>query len=150
MRAALVAFGLLGMLLVPARSVFAAPVSAGGSECSLATLRGRYILYTDGQATAFIGTPQAGQEVDIGMFTSDGNGNIAGSVTFGFNGRIFRTKFTGSYLINSDCTATATIQDDLGEVLQEEGVIFPDGREFRFIETNPGMLVARVARRLSE
>jgi len=58
--------------------------------------------------------------------------------------------FTGSYLINADCTVTVTIQDDLGEVLQEEGVILPDGREFRFIETNPGMLVARVARRLSE
>lgn len=150
MRAGLAAFSGFGMLLVAAQTAFVVTASAADSECSPATLRGRYVLYTDGQATAFIGTPQVGQEVDIGLFASDGKGNIAGSVTFSFNGRIFRTKFTGSYLINADCTVTATIQDDLGEVLQEEGVIFPDGREFRFIETNPGMLVARVARRLSE
>ena len=121
---------------------------AEDNTCSLATLRGTYGLY--GGGTAFVGTPQVAQEVDIGIFTADGKGNAAGSVTFSPNGTIIRTKFTGSYLVNADCTATVTIHDDLGETLHEEGVIFDGGRVFRFIETDPGQLVARVAERLSE
>ena len=74
---------------------------------------------------------------------------MAGSVTFSLNGTIIRTKFTGSYLVNVDCTATVTIHDDLNETLHEEGVIFDGGRVFRFIETDPDQLVAIVARRLS-
>lgn len=144
--------GLASLMSVAERGklAFVGTALAEGNICSLATLRGRYVLYTDGQATAFIGTPQVTQEVDIGIFTSDGKGNVVGSVTFSFNGKIFRTTFTGAYLINADCTATFTIKDDLGEVLYEEGVIFPSGSEFRIIETNPGQLVARVARRLNE
>ena len=121
---------------------------AEDNTCSLATLRGTYGLY--GGGTAFVGTPQVAQEVDTGIFTADGKGRAVGSVTFSLNGKIFRTKFTGTYLVNPDCTATVTITDDFGEVLHEEGVIFDRGSEFRFIETDPGAVIARVARRLNE
>jgi hypothetical protein len=94
---------------------------AGDNKCTLASLQGGYGLY--GQGTAFIGTPQVAQEVDVGIFTADGKGNVVGSVTFSLNGTIIRTKFTGSYLVNVDCTATVTIHDDLGETLHEEGVM---------------------------
>ena len=127
---------------------FVGTASAGDNKCSLASLKGRYGLY--GQGTAFIGTPQVAQEVDIGLFTADGKGSAVGSVTFSLNGTIFRTKFTGSYLVNADCTATVTIHDDLGETLHEEGVIFDGGRVFRFIETDSGQLVSRVAERLDD
>jgi hypothetical protein len=148
MRASRASISALAILLAAAEPGFVGTAWADGDVCSLATLRGRYMLY--GQGTAFIGTPQVGQEADIGIFTADGKGKAVGSVTFSLNGKIFRTKFTGTYLINADCTATVIIQDDFGEVLHEEGVIFPDGKEFRFIETDPGQLIARVARRLNE
>lgn len=138
----------IGMLLLGAEPALVDTALAEDRECSVATLRGTYGLY--GQGTAFIGTPQVAQEVDSGIFTSDGKGNVAGSVTFSLNGQIFRTKFTGTYLVNADCTATATIQDDFGEVLHEEGAIFDRGRVFRFIETDPGQLIARVAEKLSD
>jgi hypothetical protein len=147
---AVILMGLAGLMCVAERGklAFVATALAADHGCSLASLRGTYGLY--GQGTAFIGTPQVGQEVDIGIFNADGKGNAVGSVIFSLNGKIFRTKFTGSYLVNADCTATVTIQDDLGEVLHEEGVIFDGGRVFRFIETDPGQLVARVAERLNE
>ena len=148
MRAYLAAISTVGMLLTAADPEFVGTARAEGDACSAATFRGRYVLY--GQGTAFIGTPQVGQEVDIGLFTADGNGNAVGSVIFSLNGKIFRTKFTGTYLINADCAVTVVIRDDFGEVLHEEGVIFPDGKEFRFIETDPGQSIARVARRLGE
>ena len=70
---------------------------------------------------------------------------MTGSITFSFNGTIFRTNYTGSYLVNSDCTITLT---DLGETLQQEGVVLGDGDEIRFIGTDPGRVIARVAQRL--
>jgi hypothetical protein len=113
----------------------------------MAQLRGAYAVY--GQGSGILGNPpQPGTEVDVGIATLDGKGNLAGSVTFSFNGQIFRTRFTGAYLVKSDCTITISIQDDLGERLQEEGVVLGHGDEIRFIETNPGTVIARVARRL--
>lgn len=73
--------GLANLTSVAERSslAFMATALAADNICSLASLRGTYGLY--GQGTAFIGTPQVAQEVDIGLFTADGKGNVAGSVT---------------------------------------------------------------------
>jgi hypothetical protein len=115
--------------------------------CTAANLRGTYAVY--GQGTVFVGNPpQPGLEVDVGITDIDGIGNLMGSLTFSFNGKIFRTKFTGSYLVNRDCTVSLTIQDDLGEHLQQEGVVLGHGDEVRFIGTDPGRVIARVAKRL--
>jgi hypothetical protein len=141
--------GLASLMSVAERGklAFVEAALAANNKCSLASLKGTYGLY--GQGTVFIGTPQVAQEVDTGIFTADGKGNASGSVTFSLNGKIIRTKFTGSYLVNADCTATVTISDDLGETLHEEGVIFDSGRVFRFIETDQGQVIARVAERLN-
>jgi hypothetical protein len=136
----------VGMLLIVAQFALTHAASALDGGCSLATLRGPYAVY--GQGTVFVGTPpQPGLEVDIGIATLDGKGNLSGSLTFSFNGQIFRTKFIGAYLVNSDCTISLTTQDDLGEHLQQEGVVI-SGDEFRVIGTDPGRVIARVAQRL--
>jgi hypothetical protein len=145
MRASLAVISALGMLLVEPALVGSARAQDGG--CSMAELRGAYAVY--GQGTGILGNPpQQGVEVDVGIATLDGKGNLAGSITFSFNGQIFRTKFIGVYLVKSDCTVTMNIQDDFGEHLQEEGVVLGHGAEIRFIETNPGTVIARVAKRL--
>jgi hypothetical protein len=128
------------MLLVAAEPPLTDSALAQDGGCSMAQLRGAYAVY--GQGSGILGNPpQPGTEVDVG---------IAGSITFSFNGKIFRTKFIGAYLVNSDCTMTMNIQDDLGEHLQEEGVVLGHGDEIRFIETNPGTVIARVAKRLHD
>lgn len=147
MRAGLTILSVLGMLLGAPESPFIDAALAQDGACSMAQLRGAYAVY--GQGSGILGyPPQQGTEVDVGIATLDGKGNLAGSVTFSFNGQIFRTRFTGSYLVKSDCTITISIHDDLGENLQEEGVVLGHGDEIRFIEINPGTVIARVAKRL--
>jgi hypothetical protein len=147
MRAGLAAISVLGMLLVAPEPRFIDTALAQNGGCSMSQLLGAYAVY--GQGSGILGNPpQQGIEVDVGIATLDGKGNLAGSITFSFNGKIFRTKFIGTYLVNSDCTTTINIHDDLGEQLQEEGVVLDHGDEIRFIETNPGTVIARVAKRL--
>jgi hypothetical protein len=149
MHARLAAVGVfrVGMLLMFGQFALTHAASALDGGCSVATLRGPYAIY--GQGTVFVGTPpQPGLEVDVGIATFDGNGNLTGSLTFSFNGQIFRTKFIGAYLVNSDCTISLTTQDDLGEHLQQEGVVIGNGDEIRVIGTDPGRVIARVAQRL--
>lgn len=137
----------VGVLTLGTAPAFADPALAQERGCSMTIVRGAYAIY--GQGTVFVGSPpQPGLEVDVGLATIDGKGNLAGSITFSFNGKIFRTKFAGSYLVNSDCSISLSIQDDLGENLQQEGVVLADGDEIRFIGTDPGRVIARVAQRL--
>jgi hypothetical protein len=144
---AAVSFFAVGVSLVSSELILVNAARADDGRCSLATVRGEYAVY--GQGTVFVGSPpQAGLEVDVGLATIDGKGNLKGSLTFSFNGKIFRTAYTGAYLVNADCTISLTIQDDLGEHLQQEGVVLEQGEEIRFIGTDPGRVIARVAKRL--
>jgi hypothetical protein len=148
MRAGLAAVSALAMLLAAHEPAFIDTALAQAGGCTMAQLQGAYAVY--GQGSGMLGNPpQQGIEVDVGIATLDGKGNLAGSITFSFNGKIFRTKFIGAYLVNSNCTITINIQDDFGEHLQEEGVVLGHGDEIRFIETNPGTVIARVAKRLN-
>jgi hypothetical protein len=146
-RRAAVSIFRVGMLLMVTQLTLTNAASALDGGCSLAALRGPYAVY--GQGTVFVGTPpQPGLEVDVGLATFDGKGSLTGSLTFSFNGQIFRTKYIGAYLVNSDCTISLMTQDDLGEHLQQEGVVIGDGDEIRVIGTDPGRVIARVAKRL--
>ena len=146
-RLAAVSALVVGMLLVGRGPTQVSAALADDGGCSLATLRGAYAVY--GQGTVFVGSPpQPGLEVNVGIAMIDGKGNLKGYLTFSFNGKIFRTNYIGAYLVNADCTISLTIQDDLGEHLQQEGVVLEQGDEIRFIGTDPGRVIARVARRL--
>ena len=136
----------LSGVVVVAFLVGANSTHAADNKCSLASLRGSYAVY--GQGNVFVGSAQQAQEVDVGLTNFDGHGNLSGFSTFSLNGKIIRTRFVGSYLVNSDCSTTAVVKDDIGEVLHEEGIILDGGSEIRFIETDPGAVIARVARRL--
>jgi len=147
MRASLAVIGTLTAVLAAPEHAFIEAALAQDAGCSMAQLQGAYAVY--GQGSGILGNPpQPGIEVDVGIATLDGKGNLAGSITFSFNGTIFRTKFIGVYLVRSDCTITLSIKDDFGEHLQEEGVVLGHGNEIRFIETNAGTVIARVAKRL--
>jgi hypothetical protein len=148
MRAGFATVSMLATLLAASEPAFIQTAVAQDAGCTMEQLRGAYAVY--GQGSGTLGNPpQPGIEVDVGIATLDGKGNLSGSITFSFNGNIFRTKFIGTYLVKSDCTITLSIQDDFGEHLQEEGVVLGHGDEVRFIETNPGTVIARVAKRLN-
>jgi hypothetical protein len=116
--------------------------------CDLQSVFGTYGV--SGGGTVGVGTATPVQDTEVGLLTADGNGNVSGSVTFSANGTLLAATYTGTYTVNSDCTASASINDSLGEHLHETGVVLKDGSEIRFIGTDPGAEVSRDAVRLDD
>ena len=74
---------------------------ADDDGCSLARAAGKY-GFTDNGTVVGIGPRTA-----VGVFTLDGAGNLLnGSATSSLNGGIAVEIFSGTYTVNSDCTAT--------------------------------------------
>ena len=119
---------------------------ANGQGCGLYSVVGTYGV--SGGGTVGVGTANPVQDTEVGLLTADGNGNVSGSVTFSANGTLLAASYTGTYTVNSDCTANAAINDSLGEHLHETGVVLNGGAEIRFIGTDPGAEVSRDAIRL--
>lgn len=93
--AALFAFGLMLMVTSPSY--------ADDDGCSLAHAAGKY-GFTDNGTVLNVGLRTA-----VGVFTLDGAGNlINGSATSSLAGNIAIETFSGTYTVNSDCTATFT------------------------------------------
>jgi hypothetical protein len=67
-----------------------------------------------------VGTPSPVQDTEVGLLTADGNGNLSGSVTFSANGTLLTATYTGTYTVNPDCTASASINDSLGETCMKQ------------------------------
>jgi hypothetical protein len=141
------AFALL-LCLAPTRHD-SAVVFAGENTvmpCTLQTVAGTYGF--DGQGFLGIGTPQAVQAAETGVATADGAGNLAGTVTFSINGNILRTPFTGTYNVNADCTISEVVSFGT-QTRHQEGIVVLDGREIDFIQTDPGSVLTRVAKRVT-
>lgn len=121
---------------------------ANDRSCGLYSVVGTYGV--SGGGTVGLGTANSVQDSEVGLLTADGNGNVSGSVTFSANGTLLAATYTGTYTVNSDCTASASISDSLGEHLHETGVVLKGGSEIRFIGTDPGAEVSRDAIRLND
>lgn len=116
--------------------------------CSLRSVAGTYGV--SGGGIVGVGTSAPMQDTEVGLLTADGNGNVSGSVTFSANGTLLAATYIGTYTVNSDCAASASIVDSLGEHLHEAGVVLRGGSEIRFIGTDPGAEVSRDAVRLDD
>jgi len=90
------AAGLLGSIATPAHA---------SDECSLARSAGKW-AFTDNGTVIGVGPRTA-----VGVFTLDGKGNLLyGAATSSLNGSVANETFYGTYVVNSDCTGTATVQ----------------------------------------
>lgn len=78
--------------------------STASSECGLATLKGGY-LYND---TGFVGEPSM-PYAESGMTVYDGQGGIQNTYADNIDGSIRQQ--SGKYVVNADCTGTATYGD---------------------------------------
>ena len=119
--------------------------AARSYSCDQTTVLGTYGFA--GQGVIGFGTPQIAQAVESGLATADGQGNLFGSVTFSLNGQILSTPFTGTYQVNSDCTISETISFG-SQVRHQQGVVVSGGQEIDFIQTDPGSILSRVAKRI--
>ena len=120
---------------------------ADNKGCSNDNLRGTF-AYT---STGFIVTPKdfAGPFAEIGTQTFDGSGGTTATATLSQNGNIVPVTMTGTYTVNPDCTGTLTVQvSPIGVTVHVYFVIDDSGNGFQAIETDPGLVITRVGRRL--
>jgi hypothetical protein len=120
---------------------------ADDKGCSNATLRGTFAYTSSGSIAS---PPEiAGPFAEVGTQVFDGAGTTTAAVTLSQNGNILPATITGTYTVNSDCTGTMTLQVAPIEVtVHVFFVIDDDFHEFQAIETDPGLVITRIARRL--
>jgi hypothetical protein len=123
---------------------------ADDKGCSNAILRGTF-AYT---STGSIATPPAiaGPFVEVGTQAFDGNGGTTASAMSSQNGNISPLTVTGTYKVNFDCTGTMTLQVTFPGFptfpVDVYFVVDDGGDEFQAIETDPGLVITRIGRRL--
>jgi hypothetical protein len=109
-----------------------APKAHAQQQCSNASLRGGYGFHAFATIVP-AGTPRA----VIAVFTFDGRGNYAGTVTLNDNGSIIQFPDTGTYVVNPDCTGT--LFPNSGG--RSQVVVVDGGNEFYQIRIEPSSIV---------
>jgi hypothetical protein len=120
---------------------------ADDKGCSNETLRGTFAYTSNGYITA---PPAfAGPFAETGTQSFDGLGGTTAAVTSSQNGNILPLTITGTYKVNPDCTGTMTLQvSPIGVTVDVFFVIDDGGNGFQAIETDPGLVITRIGRRL--
>ena len=115
--------------------------------CSNATLRGTYAYTSTGSIAA---PPEiAGPIAEVGTQTFDGNGATTATATISTNGSMQPLSIVGTYTVNPDCTGTAALQvSPFGITVHVLFVIDDSGDGFQAMETDAGLIITRVGRRL--
>jgi hypothetical protein len=106
-------------------------------ECTNASLEGTYAFRDTGFNTDF--GPFAG----VGIFTSDGEGNLSGSTTISRNGEISQNRFERTYVVNPDCTGSFLTAGVPGGNF----VLYRGGREYFAINMLSGRTITEEAKK---
>jgi hypothetical protein len=115
--------------------------------CSLATLHGTYNFASDGVQIA--PADGAGPFAYAGLVTYDGKGGVTQVITLSANGVITRHfKESGTYTVNSDCT-DSEVDMGGGTTQHYDGFLRPDGNQFAFVQTDPGIVSAGTLTRIT-
>lgn len=131
---------------VTALALTLAPIAkAEGKGCSNATLKGTFA----DKDTGFITAPPAlaGPFAGVNLETFDGHGALTGTGIVSLNGNIFPGTYKGTYTVNPDCTGNYTVQNSLGLTVHAFFVIADGGNELQIVITDPGTVIACIARR---
>jgi hypothetical protein len=119
---------------------------ADNKGCSNITVKGTYAFTGTG---SFVSPAAlAGPFAEVGTQSFDGRGGTTYAATLSQNGNIVSVAATGTYTVNPDCTGTMTVQvAPFGVTVHLFFAINDAGNEFRAIETEPGGVITRIARR---
>jgi len=110
-------------------------------KCSLETLEGRYAWFEQGTVVKPIPAfpfPPPFPYASVGIATYDGEGNSSGHGMTNLNGVPVPGTFTGTYVVNADCTLTGQFTNSRGMVLKYAGIITGLGmfQEIHYIYTD--------------
>jgi hypothetical protein len=119
---------------------------AADKGCSNASVNGTFVFR--GAGSHFPPTGVALLDVVFAQ-TFDGNGALTATGFQSDNGNILQVTQTGTYTVNPDCTGTFTLQVSPIDVTVHVFFVIDDsGNGFQAIETDPGLVITRVGRRL--
>jgi len=125
----------------------ASSAKAEDKGCTNATLRGTYAYTSTGSIVA--PPPIAGPAVEVGTQSFNGGGGTTVTATLSQNGNLVQfNNVTGTYTVNSDCTGTFALQLAPNFTLHVYFVIDGGGDGFQGIETEPGLVISRIGRRV--
>ncbi len=122
--------------------ILATPAVVQAQSCTNETLNGSYGFLTRAfflrhQAVP-VGSAYAG--ASTGIVTFDRKGNSSGSETGNASGYIYHRTFTGTYAVNPDCTATATINLAGGGTATATYTIVDGGNEFELLNLSDSVV----------
>ena len=120
---------------LPARLATLAPSVAHANEgpCTLASLKGAYGLQGSGTIPSKLAPnlpPPPYVFGQVGTVVFDGMGNFSASSIQNFGGATVPATETGTYVVNSDCSGTFTINTSLGLLVHDAIVVTDRGQRF--------------------
>ena len=114
---------------------------AAEGGCSLASLQGTYGFTFSGTVFKPDGTPAASLE-GAGEETFDAHGRTtAGRSVGSANGQPFNRTYSGTYVVNADCTGTKEITFDDGDQAHFFFVLVDERRQLVMTQTDPSQSV---------
>lgn len=117
---------------------------AAAADCTNQSLQGAYGFSLNGTNFNF-GVPWA----IVGRFDSDGNGAITGTGTQSTKGDVSRSKFTGTYQVEADCSGVATFTFGAGARAVLQFVVVDSGKRVEMIVTDQGTLETGYATKIT-
>ena len=125
--------GLAASILALVVLIALVPGAQAAERCNAATVKGHYgftfsgfVLDVNGNNLPFAGT---------GVSTNDGEGNSSATVNGSFNGSFQSFPYTGTYVVNPDCSGSLTSTNGNANFLL---VVVNGGKEILGMATDPG------------
>lgn len=76
-----------------------------------------------------------------GRMVSDGAGTITGADTISYDGNIVKRHYTGTYVVNEDCTGSLVLRADDTSITNADFVIVNDGKEVSLVQTDANFVL---------
>ena len=120
--------------------------AAAQPPCSSATLAGSYVFSVTGFTTRH---NQHVPNAISGLETYNGDGTMSGAYTAQIDGSVFRNvAYTGTYTVGADCKGTLIITETVSGIVQHfDQFVASSGKEFTFVQTDPGFIASGFERR---
>jgi len=129
-------------------ALVSAPAAHAAERCTIADFGGGWGFSFNG---VVVSGPFAGSFAAAGQFTADEDGNFSGSDTLSFNGTIIPRTFTGTAVVQANCTGSAiltvTTPANVFPPFHLEFVLDDHTREARFVQADPGAVIIGSARK---
>ncbi len=129
------------VIFLAAHAANAQTLVGQAESCSTATLNGTYTYLLKG--AVYLSTYETFSPfTDMGNLTINGSGSLSGSSSASFAGDILPRTITGTYTVNSNCTGSTTLTDNVIGTTHFNFSISNNGQSMTLIEADSGYVVS--------